>query len=185
MWTGAYIIISQMKNTETQVQENRPVKQWPVPVIAIIAWLIPGAGHWLRGKKDRAIAIFCGVMFLFLIGIFAGGTALINFKEAQLWYLAQIFSGLPCLLSTPDWAIGWPMDNLPNWMPEKLGLFFRNAVPYVTMNIGSMGYGRGIDMGQLYTSCAGLLNLLCIMDAIIPQHKPAEQSNCDSKGENA
>ncbi|MBN2063301.1 MAG: hypothetical protein JW745_00750 [Sedimentisphaerales bacterium] len=141
-----------MKNTETQVQENTPVKQWPVPVIAIIAWLIPGAGHWLRGKKDRAIAIFCGIMFLFLVGIFAGGTALINYKQAQLWYLAQIFCGLPSLIMT---------------------------------STQDMGYGRGIDMGQLYTSCAGLLNLLCIMDAIIPQHKAADNCNCEIKGENA
>ena len=124
-----------MKDIKTQVQPKSSVKFLAVPLIGIVAWLIPGAGHWMLGKKNRAIAIFCGVMFLFIIGIIAGGTALINPGHAKLWYLAQIFNGLPCLIMTTK---------------------------------AEMGYGRGIDIGQLYTACAGLLNLMCVIDAMIP-----------------
>jgi hypothetical protein len=138
-----------MEKQEPQVQDKSPVKSLPTPVIGIIAWLVPGSGHWLRGEKNRAIAIFCGIMFLFIVGICAGGTALINYKEARLWYLAQIFAGLPSLIMTSK---------------------------------AEMGFGRGIDMGQLYTSCAGLLNLLCVIDAMIPTPKSEQPAQESSEG---
>ncbi len=124
--------------------ENQAVMPAMAPLIGVVAWLIPGAGHWMLGKKNRAIAIFCGIMFLFIIGIMLGGTAIINPEKAKLWYLAQIFSGLPCLIMTSK---------------------------------AEMGFGRGVDLGQLYTSCAGLLNLMCVIDAIIPSVASTEQSD--------
>ncbi len=137
-----------MKENNTQVQEKAPVNPLFVPAIGVIAWLIPGAGHWILGKKNRAIAIFCGIMFLFIIGIIAGGTALINPGHAKLWFLAQVFSGLPALIMKTN---------------------------------ADMGYGKGIDIGQLYTACAGLLNLMCVIDALIPPAEPGSQNNLKDK----
>ena len=101
----------------------------------------------MLGKKDRAIVIFFTVIILFFTGIYIGGTSLVNVNYAKLWYIAQIFTGLPCFIMTSK---------------EQLG------------------FGKGIDLGQLYTSCAGLLNLMCIIDAIIP---PETASNRHKKQE--
>ena len=142
------MITNKMTTENTQPQENTAVSKLPLPVIGIIAWLVPGAGHWFSGKKDRAIAIFCGIMFLFVIGIIVGGTALINPSQAKIWYFAQVFSGIPALIMTSK---------------------------------ANMGYGRGIDIGQLYTACAGLLNLLCVIDAIIPTPPGVEAAKAAQK----
>ncbi len=125
----------QMSSQNTQTQPVKPLKSIPMIFIGIIAWLIPGAGHWMLGKKNRAIVIFVSIIILFFTGIYIGGNSLVNVTYAKLWYIAQIFTGLPCLIMTSK---------------EQLG------------------FGKGIDLGQLYTSCAGLLNLMCVIDAIIP-----------------
>ena len=114
-------------------------------LVGIIAWLIPGGGHWMLGQKNRAVAIFFGIVITFIIGIFLGGTELIDPRNAWLWFCAQIFTGLPAVAAS---------------------LIQNPAV--------LMGNGRAIDLGQLYTSVAGLLNVLCILDALIPTPpKPA------------
>ena len=124
-----------MSTQNTQTQPNKSLKTFPMLFIGIIAWLIPGSGHWMLGKKDRAIVIFIGVISLFFLGIYIGGSTIINPAYAKLWYIPQVFTGLPCLIMTSK---------------------------------AYMGFGKGIDLGQLYTSCAGLLNLMCVIDAIIP-----------------
>ena len=43
-------------------------------VIGIIAWLIPGAGHFYLGHWKRGIAISTAVLAMFLVGIILGGT---------------------------------------------------------------------------------------------------------------
>ena len=134
----------QMISENTQPQTNNQLKLVPMITTGIAAWLIPGAGHWMLGKKDRAIVIFVSVLFLFFTGIYIGGSALINTAHAKLWYIAQIFNGIPCLIMTSK---------------------------------EQMGFGKGIDLGQLYTSCAGLLNLMCVIDAVIPP----ESASADRK----
>src|SRR5207253_1653294 len=38
-------------------------------VSMILAWLVPGAGHFYLGRRGRAIAFFVIVTFMFLIGL--------------------------------------------------------------------------------------------------------------------
>ncbi len=40
------------------------------------------------------------------------------------------------------------------------------ALGYITAGCGYQVYGKPNEIGQLYTSIAGLLNLLCIVNAI-------------------
>jgi len=106
----------------------------------VLAWLIPGAGHWYMGHRGRAVAICLGISAAFLLGIVLGGIEVIDPRGdlfAKIRFCAQVMCGLPAM-------VGALMQN-PNV---------------------AMGLGRAVDLAQVYTGVAGLLNLLCIMDIL-------------------
>lgn len=50
----------------------------PAPVVAIAAWLLPGAGYWLLGQRTRALTVGITIIVLFLLGLLIGGVRLIE-----------------------------------------------------------------------------------------------------------
>ena len=75
------------------------------PVAALLAWLVPGLGHWYQGRVGKGILFFVCVMGLFLFGFEQGGRKVVYFRwnrqEFRWPYLAQIGAGavaLPALL---------------------------------------------------------------------------------------
>jgi hypothetical protein len=105
----------------------------------ILAWLIPGAGHWYIGDRKRAWIYFIVINLLFAIGIFVGGTlSTVNLQTNTAWFFAEIFAGGPTFLST---LIG----QLPGAIAS---------------------YGKTQDLATIYAGVAGLLNLLVVFDAI-------------------
>jgi len=111
-------------------------------LIGILAWLIPGGGHWYRGERGRASVIFVAVCTTFLLGLLLGGTEVIDPQNAKAWFCAQISCGLPAIIAT---------------------LVQDGAV--------SIGVGKGSDWGQVYCGVAGLLNMFCVLDALVPGKK--------------
>jgi hypothetical protein len=110
-------------------------------VVGLLAWLVPGAGHYVLEEKRRAIIIFVTIVLTFCTGIYIGSIGVIDYIGAKPWYLAQIM-------------------NSP--MVAALGrLTASGAYPV---------YGRPNEIGQIYTSIAGLLNLLCIINAVYLAH---------------
>ena len=109
-------------------------------MVAIVAWLIPGAGHWLTGHRERAVYIFLGVGSLFFLGIMLGSIFIVDPGYSKPWFCAQILVGGPALIAT----LAAGMDS----------------------GIADI-YGKGVDLGQVYTGVAGMLNLMCILDALV------------------
>ena len=103
----------------------------------LAAWLVPGAGHWVLREKGRAVIIFVTITLLFLTGIYAGSVAVVDPVRERLWYTAQI-------LTSPVVAV----------------------VGRVTTSKGYDCFGRPSEIGQIYTSVAGMLNLLCIINVV-------------------
>jgi len=110
-------------------------------VVGLSAWLIPGAGHLVLREKARAIIIFVAIALTFTIGLYIGSIGVVNPVEGKLAYAAQIM-------------------NSP--MVTVLGR--------VTVNNHYSVFGKPNEMGQIYTSIAGLLNLLCIVNAVYMAH---------------
>ena len=106
--------------------------------VGIIAWLVPGGGHCLHGHWGRGITIFVVICSTFLLGLMLGGIEMIDPKVP--WYYAQIIAGGPAILAT--------LIQNPDITSADI-------------------YGRGVDLGQVYAGVAGLLNLLCILDALM------------------
>ena len=110
-------------------------------VVGLLAWLVPGAGHFVLKEKKRAVIIFATIVLTFCVGIYVGSIGVIDRVGAWWWYVAQIM-------------------NSP--MVAVLGrLTAGGAYPV---------HGRPNEIGQVYTSIAGLLNLLCIVNAVYLAH---------------
>lgn len=111
-------------------------------VVGAMAWLVPGGGHYILNEKRRAAVICSMVVLTFLIGLYVGSIGVIDPVNAKPWYAAQVMN---------------------------------SPVVMVLGRIGASGsypvYGRANEIGQIYTSVAGLLNLLCIVNAVYVAHQ--------------
>ncbi|MCK4998436.1 MAG: hypothetical protein KAS23_02835 [Anaerohalosphaera sp.] len=110
-------------------------------VVGLLAWVIPGAGHFLIKERKRAAVIFVTIVGTFLVGLHVGSVAVINSKGAGLWYIAQ-------MMVSPGVAV----------------------IANITRQGEYLAYGKCSDIGQIYTSIAGLLNMLCIVSAVYMGH---------------
>jgi hypothetical protein len=107
----------------------------------LLAWLVPGAGHYLLHEHRRAVVICVAIVLTFLTGLYVGSVGVIDPVGAKPWYVAQIMnSPVVFLLGRISATTDFPV------------------------------YGRPNEIGQIYTSIAGLLNLLCIVNAIYLAH---------------
>ena len=110
-------------------------------IVGLMGWLVPGAGHLVLKEKKHAIIIFATIALTFATGLYIGSIGVINPVGAKPWYVAQI-------MNSPAVAV--------------LGQLTRTGDYPV--------YGRPNEIGQIYTSITGLLNLLCIVNAVYWAH---------------
>ncbi len=108
-------------------------------IVGLLSWLVPGAGHFVLKEKERSIIIFATIVLTFCIGIYIGSIGVINLYGATPWYV-----------------VGAQVMNSP--MVLVLGRLTAGGAYRV--------YGWPNEIGQIYTSTAGLLNLLCIVNAV-------------------
>lgn len=109
----------------------------PLFLVGLLAWFLPGAGHWALREKKRAIIILVTILTLFTLGLYVGSVGVIDPLRERLWYTAQI-------LTSPVVAL--------------LG--------QVTITTTYETFGKPNEIGQIYTGIAGMLNLLCIVNAV-------------------
>ncbi len=126
-----------------------------IPAIVFLGWLVPGAGHWLLGQKRRGTIVMMTILATFTLGLVLGGIEMVSPKAHTAWFCAQILTGLP----------GAAAGLLQKYYE------------------GPPGYGRGLDLGQVYTGVAGLLNVIVILDAVMRGLKiaPREETSGQRK----
>ncbi len=106
-------------------------------LVGLAGWIIPGGGHLVIGEKAKAAVIFAGVTLAFVLGIYVGSIGVINPIAERLWYIPQM------MVSPVVKFLG--------------GITVRNEIS---------SFGKPNEIGQIYTSMAGMLNLLCIVNAV-------------------
>lgn len=115
----------------------------PSPIIAaLLAWVLPGLGHWYLGRRNKALVFAIGILLLLITGAALGQWRVISFGDRVL-LIGQILSGLPALLLGVVSGQVVAAQGPPNVVPDSY------------------------EMGVLYTLVAGLLNLLVIFDAYV------------------
>ena len=104
---------------------------WILLAVGLVGWLVPGAGHFVLKETRRAIIIFATIVLTFCIGIYVGSIGVIDPIGAWPWYIAQVMnSPFVALIGHHSSGGGYPV------------------------------YGKPHEIGQIYTSIAGLLNLM-------------------------
>jgi Family of unknown function (DUF6677) len=167
---------------------------------AFLAWLIPGLGHWYQGRRAKAVLFFICIMGTFVYGLYLGSSnetgwgRVVYFswkpQDKRLYYLCQVGVGLPAMPALVQ-AIRVRNGNAPfgRFMaPPALagagGPAFAIGEPSrLTLSELIRRLGRYFELGTIFTSIAGLLNIVVIFDAYagpvcqLPAHKEDEKEN--------
>jgi hypothetical protein len=178
----------------------KEIKRSTNPLLAmVLAWLVPGAGHFYLGRPVRGLIIFLVIGATFWGGVAVGGVLTVDYYNSRGWFVAQMCTGAHGLY-------GWhrqkevydPLfkgiaddmkENNPKIIPQSvISLYMlgisenrdsadQNTVREATLVVGEVDAAlqkEGLAMlyptenvARAYAGVAGMLNLLCIIDAMI------------------
>jgi hypothetical protein len=134
---------------------------------AFLAWLVPGGGHLYQGRTGKAILYAVCIFGLYAAGMAMGEGKIVywrwinplnNPEKFCIYYLGQIFVGLPALPALIQGTLQYFGHD-----PILGGLL---AEPSQTVLNGlHPRLGKLVEIGTIYTTVAGLLNILAIYDA--------------------
>ena len=159
----------------------------PPPLVALAAWMLPGAGYWLIGHRARGVTVGVTVLLTFLAGLFIGGVRVLEVPfydklgrkvpsdliaelRAKPWSIAQVMTG-PAAIIGGGWSV-WaaqPDPSKPPLDPSREPGPGNPRQPY-----GADSHARVNEIAVLYTAVAGMLNLLAIIDSSHRAGKMAE-----------
>jgi hypothetical protein len=158
---------------------------------ALLAWLIPGAGHLYQGRTGKGLLFFLCIMGTFVFGMWIGEGKVVYASSPgdQPWrwqFYCQAGVGLPVLpaLLQKGRREGRPHPILGNFMapPAKGPLDLTDDFEHVSkqpneLALWTVKMHPRYEIGTVYTVIAGLLNILVICDAyggplvILPREK--------------
>ncbi len=127
--------------------DNRSTPQSrSIALTTLLAWIVPGLGHWWLGERKRAMIFFVATTVTFWTGIAVGGVrSSVTPRDNGLWIAAQLCTGPQSLI-----ALG-----ISNRLAAEKDLSRQFRAPWPAS-----------DIGVVYAGVAGLLNLLVILDVI-------------------
>jgi hypothetical protein len=106
---------------------------------AIVAWLVPGAGHFLGGQTRKAAIFFVVLSGMFVLGLMFSGEL----------FAFELSDPLVFLAALAQWALGGPR------LLAAIAGGGHGVVTTVTY-----------EYGNTFFIVAGLLNSLIVLDAI-------------------
>ena len=108
-------------------------------LVCALAWLVPGGGHLVLGRVQRAALFFSCLIAMFVLGVA---------MDARLQSYVGLEDPLAFLRSAAQTAIG-----LPYFVARSLG--------YEAGDVKAVMH----EYGNTFTEVAGLLNILILLDA--------------------
>lgn len=145
---------------------------------ALLAWLIPGLGHFYQGRTAKGMLFFVAIMATFVYGLYLGGSPAVgwgrvvyiawNAEEHRWHYFCQLGMGLPALpaliqasRASADKPTWWGGFMAPPRLTEEPG----HHLDRPTESTLHLHLNRFFELGTVFTMVAGLLNILAIFDA--------------------
>jgi hypothetical protein len=108
----------------------------------ILAFLVPGLGHFFLGKRNKGLIFLVCLLALFLMGVS---------MQSRLQLYLGFEDPLALLFSIAQMAMGAPY-------------FLARALGYGAGDVAAMK-AVTYEYGNTFTAVAGLLNILVILDA--------------------
>lgn len=130
-----------MPATSTPATQVTPLRS-PWATVAL-AWLIPGAGHFLLGRKRRALILFGTVIVAFLVGVLMRG---------PMFQPTSVGDVLTRLIQTAGF----------------IGDIASGLIYFITVGAGYWPPDQAAhtaDYGSKFLVAAGLFNILAMVDA--------------------
>ena len=146
------------------------------PILAaILAFLVPGAGHAYQGRTLKAMIFSICILSLFFGGLWIGNGKVVysnwTADDYRWQYILQAGVGLPAAPAALQafWIDKYDREFAGGWMarpnsPDTLSQWHRES-------------SAGFDLGTLYTMIAGILNILVIFDAFAGPLPPPKKSD--------
>ena len=148
-----------------------------VLLAAVLAWAIPGAGHLYVGRTVRGIILFVMIGAMFWSGVALGGIMTVDNRNERWWFIAQMNTGVHGL-------IGWYRSNREyRKIDTEIAERFDTEPSMIASNTGPNQYSSDVSnalhakdlalvaptatVAFVYAGVAGLLNLLCVFDALM------------------
>lgn len=125
--------------TAPPAASSEPTPAVNTPLLLLVAWLIPGAGHFLLGRRARAFAFLLIVLTGLGIGLMLEGNLYTIVPNRPLTVLAT----LACM------GLGMPYFVL------RFLLEYQGEI-----------VGAGYEYGTAFILTAGLMNVLLILDCM-------------------
>jgi hypothetical protein len=130
----------------------------PNPVLAVLlACTIPGAGHFYLGRAKRGIIMFLTITALFWSGVGVGGVLTVDPQKERWWFAAQMLTGI-------NGVVAWQRQTKAYQTLAKAG---GDSLEDRTVTAGIALVGPAETVARAYSGVAGLLNLMCIFDALM------------------
>jgi hypothetical protein len=134
---------------------------------AFLAWLVPGLGHFYQRRTGKAILYAVCILGLYTMGMIMGEGKIVYWRWINPWnnpekfclyYLGQFFVGLASLPALIQSTLHYYGHDYTLWglMAEPSQEVLNQMQPRL---------GKLVEIGQIYTCIAGLLNILAIYDA--------------------
>ncbi len=178
---------------------------------ALLAWLVPGLGHWYQGRRAKAVLYFVSIVGIFEFGVFLGGGSVVDAEgrehnlgygraayfslrdgDVQLLRLCQIGVGLPALPALVQanrmrnhqkvWLNGF---MAPPRLPSAGGGDDPNSAQ-PTLHELHRRLHHYFELATFYVMIGGLLNVLAIYDAAagpVPIPPPPKKKDEEKKEE--
>ncbi len=150
------------------------------PVAGLLALLLPGLGHFYLGERERGVLIAAGILGLFFGGMLIGGIDVVDSREDTIWFAGQSLVG----------PVAFAVDYVHQHRLKVVGKDIvenREVMRLRTANPGhtrgpdgreieaapgvpppnSKSLGRMNELGTLFATIAGMLNLIVIIDALL------------------
>ncbi len=143
------------------------------PVAAVLAFLLPGLGHAYLGSVRRGVLIGASVLGLFFSGVLIGGIDVVDRKDDFWW-----FTGQACIGPV---AFGADRFHQSMKVADPTAKGGRRAPNPDENPRFEKSLGRLNEIGALYATLAGLLNLIAIIDAGWGRGKVANRKGANSK----
>ncbi|MFZ2874356.1 MAG: DUF6677 family protein [Phycisphaerales bacterium] len=141
------------------------------PLAMLAGMAIPGLGQFVAGERSRGVCVFAGVMGLFITGLLVGGVDTIDSKEDRVWFYGQALVG-PATFGV-DWyhqnrlkvidARGMLRTANPGEGRGPDGKVLAGGTPPNSKSVAKMN-----EIGTLYSTVAGMLNVIVVLDAGFP-----------------
>ena len=147
-------------------------------VAGLLAWLVPGLGHYYQRRYHKALLFFFCIIPTFVAGCALGSSAEVGIArnvywswrpgDMRPWWLAQAPLGLGAAI--PAWIQAWQINS------GQPPLFGRSMAPPQRFHGDRTGVSPVLheirqklpyyELGTYFVVIAGLMNLLVIFDAI-------------------